>query len=117
MVRVNSAQFEPGMVLAAPVLDQRGRRLLPAETTLTDKHLRIFKTWGIAEVQIRAGQEEEAADAGPGVADPALVARATDHAKKLFAHTDLRHPVMSELFRQCVQRLISDPSWEDNYGT
>ena len=105
------------MVVSAAVLDQRGRRLLPAGTTLTEKHLRIFKTWGITEVEVASGEEEESSSAKPGAADPALAARAREHAKKLFAHGDLGHPLMAELFKQCVKRLVSDPSWEDTHGT
>ena len=43
MVTVDRAQV--GMVLTAPVIDRKGRMLIPAEVALTDRHLQALKMW------------------------------------------------------------------------
>lgn len=44
--------LNPGMVLSRDVCDRKGRVLLPAGAELTEKHLRIFQTWGVVEADI-----------------------------------------------------------------
>lgn len=40
------------MVLAADVKDRRGRLIMPSGTTITDRHLRSFKMWGVTHVEV-----------------------------------------------------------------
>ena len=46
------SDLKPGMQLARPVRTQQGLLLLDAETTLSDKHIRLFKSWGVPHVVI-----------------------------------------------------------------
>ena len=52
MAQLNLNDIQPGMVLAAPVFNKNGSLLLQKGIVLTEKHVKIFKTWGIAEADI-----------------------------------------------------------------
>ncbi|NTW99914.1 MAG: hypothetical protein HGB35_08325, partial [Geobacteraceae bacterium] len=56
--------IETGMVLASDVRDRSGRMLLGSGVELTQKHLVVFRTWGVLEADI-AGQGSETADQMP----------------------------------------------------
>ena len=69
-------QLETGMVLASDVLDRNGRMLLGAGAELNQKHLTIFRTWGVAEADI-AGIDYVSDDLPlPAEIDPAALAAA-----------------------------------------
>jgi hypothetical protein len=63
MVRVPIADLKEGQVLAEPVQAQ-GRFLLAAGVALTQSHLRIFKTWGVAEAAIEGDAPDTEAKDG-----------------------------------------------------
>ena len=50
---INLENIEAGMVLAAEAKARNGRVLLPAGATVTEKHLGIFKAWGVTEADIQ----------------------------------------------------------------
>jgi hypothetical protein len=52
MSKINFNDIQPGMILASDVLNKNGGLLLKEGTVLSEKHIRIFKTWGIAEADI-----------------------------------------------------------------
>jgi hypothetical protein len=41
-----------GMRLAKPVMNPQGRLIAQAGETITDRHLRLFKSWGVPAVDI-----------------------------------------------------------------
>lgn len=88
-----------GMVLAADVRDRTGRMLLGAGAPLTDKHLTIFRTWGVAEADIEGVDDGDAAPALPAEVDPAALAAAEEALRPLFRHASLEHPAMREILR------------------
>ncbi|HEC20225.1 MAG TPA: HDOD domain-containing protein, partial [Gammaproteobacteria bacterium] len=52
MAILNLQDLKPGMVLAADAKHHSGRVLLAAGTELTEKHLKVFHTWGLTEADI-----------------------------------------------------------------
>lgn len=107
MALVAVDNLETGMVLARDVLDRNGRMLLGAGTELSQKHLVIFRTWGITEVQIAGGDADEAATAPlPAEIDPAAVEAAQETLLPLFARAGTEHPVMRELLRLAALRRV-----------
>ncbi len=58
MGRVNIDELEPGMVLSAPVKNRDGQVMLGQGAVLTDRHLRLFKIWGVCDAQIEGGAGE-----------------------------------------------------------
>jgi hypothetical protein len=72
---------KPGMTLAQPVYTHQDRLLLEAGRRVSEKHLRIFKSWGVATVAVKGsaaadGSTSRGADVpAPGEADEAFRAR------------------------------------------
>ena len=58
MTTVKTTEIEEGMVLAHEVKGPNGKLLLAKDTVLNAKHIRILKTWGINEITIPGGPEE-----------------------------------------------------------
>jgi HD-like signal output (HDOD) protein len=63
MGKLNVDDLKEGMVLAADVCGRDGRTLLGAGAALQERHLRIFKAWGVTEADIegvdRSDMEQE----------------------------------------------------------
>ena len=93
-------KLKPGMVLAQEVRDINGRLLLNSQKEIQSSHIRIFKTWGITEVDIRGNNGSRETCTCP--ADPELIEKTKEKTGKLFCHTDLDHPAMKEIFRISV---------------
>lgn len=102
----------PGMVLAADVKDRRGRLLLTAGREVTVHALRIFKIWGVTEVEVVGCEPPAAADDGP--ADLVRLEAARAHLAECFRYADRAHPAIVELFDLAARRLAHH---EDDGGT
>jgi hypothetical protein len=94
----------PGMLLAADVHDRNGRLLLGAGTELTDKHIYIFRTWGVIEADIIGTEENSDSHPFTNVIDPDVWAAAETEIKPLFRYTDLTHPVINQLLYLGIMR-------------
>lgn len=105
MALVHIDNLAPGMVLKQNVCDRSGRLLLPEGSELTEKHLTIFRTWGVLEVDITADSDVDGG-AAPlrEEMDPDRLAAAEAAVKPLFVHNDLDHPAIKELLRICIAR-------------
>ena len=98
--------LSPGMLLAADVYDRSGRLLLKAGAELTDKHIYIFRTWGVVEADIAGDpQEDENPDRCREIT-PELWAATEAEVAPLFRHTDLTHPGIKALLHLGVLRRI-----------
>lgn len=99
------------MVLKSPVCDRSGRLLLPEDVELTEKHLHIFRAWGVLEAEI-AGESEAEEGALPVTEeiDPEVLAAAEAALKPLFMHNDPEHPAIKELLRLCIARRAAHAS-------
>jgi len=93
------------MVISADVKDRGGRMLLKSGVELTEKHLKVFKTWGIAQVEIE-GEESVISVQAVIDAHPELQEEAHFAVKEFFKHVDSEHPFFSELIALWVQRYI-----------
>ncbi|MDD2365937.1 MAG: hypothetical protein PHN84_07200 [Desulfuromonadaceae bacterium] len=106
MGKVAIDNIETGMVLAADVHDRSGRMLLGAGAELTQKHLVIFRTWGVLEADIVGEGNDESSDAIPADVDPAELLAAEQSLEPLFCHTTRDHPVMLELMKLAALRKV-----------
>lgn len=104
-MRVSLDNLKPGMTLAANLQEPGGRLLLPAATVLTDRHLRYFQMWGVAEAEIE-GDDAQASGVDAEVVDPAVIAEAEGRTAARFRHADITHPVVSQVLRHCVEREV-----------
>ena len=59
MAKINLSDIQAGMVLAAPIHNKNGSLLLQKGVELTEKHVKIFKTWGITEADIEGYDKDK----------------------------------------------------------
>ncbi len=106
MGKVAIENIETGMVLASDVHDRTGRMLLGAGAELTQKHLVIFRTWGVFEADIVGQGSDDIADQIPADVDPHELAAVEQALIPLFLHTNRSHPVIAELIRLAALRKV-----------
>lgn len=92
-----------GMVTATEVKDRTGRILLASGKTITSKHLKVLKTWGITEINIMSSKESPSGSEqiDKNIPMDSSIIKEMD---KLFQFTDRRHPVVSEFYNLCLTR-------------
>ena len=56
---IEVSKYEPGMILAAPILNRYGQVLLAAGVELTPVHKKMFLTWGIKLITVKSDDSEE----------------------------------------------------------
>lgn len=98
--------LEIGMVLANDVQDRNGRMLLGAGAELTQKHLVIFRTWGVMEADIAGIDYADDTPSLPAEIDPAELAAAEEVLLPLFCYTGTDHPALRELLRIAAIRRV-----------
>jgi hypothetical protein len=110
MIRVGIDEIKPGMILAHPVKNNQGVLLLDAGAKITKKNIRIFKSWGVAEVTIKGGTTQGKGSAG----SQQLRVNAFDEVnlKEKFADV-LDDPVMVEIFKAASRQLNKDKQGDD----
>jgi HD-like signal output (HDOD) protein len=101
MNAVQTDKLKPGQILAEEVRDINGRLLLARGNEIQPNHIRIFKIWGISEVNV-AGAPSHRDKFDPGL-NPELAEQARDSMTFLCRHVDLEHPAIKEIFRLSVQ--------------
>lgn len=87
------------MLLAADLLDLRGRVLIPAGAELKEKHVRALPAWGVTRVDVQGAE----ADAAPAV-DEAALAAAASQLEQLFSLANVAHPAIVGLRASCTTR-------------
>ncbi|MFB3925991.1 MAG: hypothetical protein ACE14T_08045 [Syntrophales bacterium] len=105
MGTINLEDIRTGMILEKDVRDRSGRVLLGAGHTVSEKHLRIFKMWGVTEADIHDVRKEEVAAEAAARLDPIKLREVEDQVRELFRHADMQHPFNTELFRLLTFRL------------
>lgn len=93
-------KLKPGMILDEEVRDINGRLLLKRNKKIQSSHIRIFKIWGITEVNIQGSNGNRQAPANPH--DPEAIEKIKKATMGLFCHVDLEHPAIEEIFRISV---------------
>jgi hypothetical protein len=102
--------LEVGMTLANDVHDRAGRLLLGAGVELSQKHISIFRTWGVLEVDIAGSDDDGRNSQLPAEVTHEQVDDAMTALAPLFRNSDLEHPVMRELLRLAAVRKASHVS-------
>jgi len=92
------------MQLASDAVDRNGQLLAKAGKVLAEKELRLFKIWGVQNIEIVGGNgpAEESQDTPQDlVVEPQHAAAA----RELFKHCDIDHPVVALLLDECARRI------------
>jgi predicted transcriptional regulator len=106
MGQINIADIRPGMVLATDVRDRNSRVLLTAGNELTDKHIKIFKMWGVTEADIQGVAHEDVEAQEAAALDPELLRKADLVTQELFTHAGSEHSAIKELVRLSTMRRV-----------
>ncbi|MBF0558067.1 MAG: hypothetical protein HQL08_04745 [Nitrospirae bacterium] len=108
MAIIPTNKLMPGMVLKSAVNDITGRLLLGKGVEIGQKHLTIFKTWGITEVDIEGDVEDDAVkEDGVIQVDEETLCKAREEVLELFAFTDMDNSTITkEIFHLSVQHKI-----------
>jgi hypothetical protein len=104
--KVDIENIEIGMILASDVQDRSGRMLLGAGAELNNKHLVIFRTWGVLEVDIAGMLGNDASEQLPADVDPLELEAAEQALSHHFRHTNREHPAIIELLRIAALRKV-----------
>jgi len=88
------------MILSEDIRDLRGRLLLKKGQKIREDHIRVFKMWGVTEVNIYGdiGIQGKTETSIP----PEVFRETEKKLKHKFRHVDLSHPAIAELFRLSV---------------
>jgi hypothetical protein len=116
MGMISVDNLECGMVLAADVKDRSDRILLAAGQEITEKHLRIFKMWGVIGVSVQGVENEEAAAKAIKAVDPERLKQTEAEMQALFAHANLENPFMKELLRLATLRAAGQVEGDQSHG-
>ncbi len=102
--------LETGMTLASDVKDSTGRLLLGEGTELTQKHLMIFRTWGVEEADIAGIDDVDRSVQLPAEITQGQLEEAEQDLAPLFRHAGLNHPAIRELLRlAAIGRILHGP--------
>lgn len=104
MATIKLKQLEVGAVLSDDVADMSGRVLLRAGAEVTEKHLQIFRTWGVTEVSV-VGDEIEADDFVLADLSPELLATIQQQTDSLFRFNNSKHEMIAEVVQYQTMKL------------
>jgi len=110
MALITTDDLAAGMLLKSAVNDRNGRLLLPAGTELSDKHLKIFRTWGVTSADIDG--VDESADNPCSTSfdfsgDPQKIEAVQALMAQRFVGNDPFHPMIAELIKICTTRKLA----------
>ena len=101
---INLEDLQPDMLLADDVQALNGRVLLRSGSRLTEKHLGIFKAWGVTEADISGVSKNDISDSTAEEIDPQVLSLARDTVERRFRLSGTAHPLLEELFRISISR-------------
>ena len=107
---INLEDIQVGMILAGDIRERSGRILLAGGSEITEKHLRVFKMWGITEADIKDVEKEEIAANIVARLDPSLFQNVQSQVRERFCLADMEHPFVEELFRLVTLRQVKHES-------
>ncbi|MBU4315998.1 MAG: hypothetical protein KKF30_01850 [Proteobacteria bacterium] len=87
-------QLKPGMVIAEDALNFQGLLLLKANTVITEKNLKMLKSWGVTSVNIDGQSGENRQEKNQSLEGLKL---AVDEEMKERFSKSLDNPVMEEI--------------------
>jgi molybdopterin biosynthesis enzyme len=111
---VNLDEVKPGMTLAEAVRNHQDQLLLDAGRRITEKSLRIFKSWGIRRVAVKPGPDVGAT--GDDGGSPRLPEAIDQELRKRFADV-LTDPLMAAIMQAAAHQLaLRQPKKKSAHG-
>ena len=112
MAHISIKDAEPDMELGEDVTDRSGRVLLRAGTSLSEKSIKVLKTWGITHITI-AGEDSNTPYQEIIAAHPELLEQANEMAAIRFKLVDKDHPLFKALIESWLELYIKDKALND----
>ena len=99
--------LEVGVELAEDVQSPQGMKIASQGDTITAKHVKAFRAWGITEINIQGAdsQKSPTRDEEPEVNIPKQ--QGIQKIDKLFEKTNRDNPVISELYKLAINKAMS----------
>ncbi len=114
MRKIRLEQLTPGMKLAQDVVNFSGQVLLYKGNPLQPKDIKNFKAWGVLEVVVESSSLNSSNSLSNNQIDGKLLVEAQNEMSNLFRHSNLSHPVISELMRlSTLNKLKQKPGMEN----
>lgn len=95
--------LQPQMILAADVQNRYGRLIAQKGTVLTEKLIRVFKIWGVVEVDVHGNGDVKRNSLKEPEAPP-VPEESAAVVEKRFIHTDRSHPAVRALMEIALRR-------------
>jgi hypothetical protein len=95
-------ELKPGMVLAESVRNHQNQLLLDVGRKVTDKSIRVFKSWGIRRVAVRTGPAGEYEHSASPAAGASL---ALDESLKARFAEVVHDPIMAAIMQAAGRQL------------
>ncbi len=103
---INLADIQVNMVLAKDIKDRSGRVLLAGGSKINEKHLRVFRMWGVTEADIQGIEKDELTANIAARLDPLLLEEMENKTRERFLDANMENPFNKELFRLVTIRSV-----------
>jgi hypothetical protein len=107
MGKIDLTELKPGMVLSVDVALPSIGLLLAAGEEVTEKHINIFRKWGVPQVEVRGVTQDEIQGQQMEQWDAEMLQKAEKRVSDLFCRAGLENPFINELKRLCLLRLVT----------
>lgn len=107
MAVIRISRIKPDQEVAIDVKDRSGRVLLSAGTKLTEKTIKIIKSWGVMEVDVLGEIAESDNTFERTNIDTGIFQVAELELSNRFRFLNKNHPFISELYDICLQRELA----------
>lgn len=112
---INIDDIMPGMILAEDLVAPNGRLILTKGSIIEDKHLQIFKSWGVTEAEIEGQNGSEGRKKLEDTLDPEILEQSKQHINDIFSLVDQGHPAIQEIIRLCALSTAQKASQNKEY--
>jgi hypothetical protein len=114
MRKLRLEQLKSGMQLAQDVINFSGQVLLYKGNPLQPKDIKNFKAWGVVEIAVESSSLNSSNALNNNQINTKLLLEAQNEISNLFQHSNLSHPVISELMRlSTLNKLRQKPGMEN----
>jgi hypothetical protein len=111
---VNIDDIQPGMLLAEAVRNHQDQLLLESGRRITEKSIRVFKSWGIRRINVKLGSSLD--EPGGGAAASGLPPAIDDALKERFSDV-AADPLMAAIMQAAARQLaVRQPKKRAGYG-
>ncbi len=100
MTKIPTRNIHPGMIVKNDVKDRNGRILLPQNSSIEEKHIRVFKMWGIFEVDIEQSEDDSEEMLETSNLSSKEIKKASKIISPKYAKSNINNPGTKALFKQ-----------------